>query len=271
MNRLAFWKMHGAGNDFILFDDRSPSVPSDNRAWLAAIASRRTGVGCEGIILLQNADEADVRMRFFNPDGRPAEMCGNGARCAARLAYDLGMAGANMTLVTDAGLIRAAVEDASVRLDLTAPQDVVPQQDLELAGQTLSIGRANTGVPHVVLEVDRVDEVEVVETGRAIRHQRLFEPAGTNVNFVQQLAPGLLAMRTYERGVEAETGACGTGAVAAAIIMAARGHVHSPVRTTTRSGDTLTVAFRHEGTRFSGVTLTGPDVYVYQGQLAASA
>jgi len=134
---IPFWKMHGAGNDFILIDDRGLQFPGDHPDWIASIAHRRTGIGCEGIILLQPSDEADFRMRFYNPDGRPAEMCGNGARCAARLAGELGIADSPMRIATDAGILSATVTAGGVQLSLPTPADLRPYFDLEVDGNTL--------------------------------------------------------------------------------------------------------------------------------------
>jgi len=268
---LTFWKMHGAGNDFILFDDRSNLVPAEDQAWLSHIAARRTGVGCEGIILLQASGDADFRMRFFNPDGRMAEMCGNGARCAARLAHDLGIAGAAMTIATDAGQVHATVDDATVELSLPDPTDIEPYFDLEVDGHPLSLGMANTGVPHVMLETEELEDAPVVSLGADLRHHSRFAPAGTNVNFVRRIDASHLQIRTYERGVEGETGACGTGATAAAVIMALRGRADPPVVVTTRSGDELRIDFIVRGEAVSNLTLSGPAVYTFKGRVELPA
>lgn len=262
-----FWKMHGAGNDFVLFDDRTGVIPAEDADWLAHIAARRTGIGGEGIILLQDAAQGDVRMRFYNPDGRAAAMCGNGARCAARLAYELGMAPASMTIVTDAGLVSADVGDDAVTLALPAPTDVQAQCAIEIDGTPIAYGRANTGVPHIVIEVEDLAHAPVASLGALLRHHSRFAPAGTNVNFVRRPAPSHLTIRTYERGVESETGACGTGATAAAIVMALRKGMPSPITVSTPNGQSLRIRFAlHEGT-VSDVCLTGPAVRVYKGQL----
>ncbi len=263
----AFWKMHGAGNDFILFDDRSGSFPATNSAWLQAIAARRTGIGCEGIILLHPSPDADFRMRFFNPDGRTAEMCGNGARCAARLAHDLGIAGTSMVIATDAGLVRAAVRGDTVSLALPDPTDLNPYLDLEVDGHPISLGIANTGVPHVILEVQDLGEAPIMSLGATLRHHSHFAPAGTNVNFVRRAGKSELELRTYERGVEAETGACGTGATAAAVIMTLRGRTEPPVTVTTASGDRLRIDFTPDETSVTHLSLEGPAVHVFKGSV----
>ncbi|NQU41225.1 MAG: diaminopimelate epimerase [Lentisphaerae bacterium] len=265
--RVPFWKMHGAGNDFILMDDRALALPAENADWLVSLARRRTGIGCEGIILLQPATEADFRMRFYNPDGHSAEMCGNGARCAARLAVELGIAPARMTLATDAGVLEALVTPDTVRLALPDPTEVRAYFDLSVDGAPISCGAANTGVPHVVLELQDLDEAPVMRLGPTIRNHPSFIPVGTNVNFVQRVDQHELRVRTYERGVEAESGACGTGVTAAAIVMALRQRVTPPVSVATLSGDCLTIGFSMQGDRVSHVTLSGPAVHVYEGTL----
>ncbi|MDP6629683.1 MAG: diaminopimelate epimerase [Kiritimatiellia bacterium] len=266
-----FWKMHGAGNDFILFDDRAGLFPLANREWMASVAARRTGVGCEGIILLQAASDADFRMRFFNPDGRAAEMCGNGARCAARLAFELGIAPASMTIVTDAGVVHANVNGDAVELSLPDPVDIAPCYDLEVDEHPVSCGSVNTGVPHVMLEVQDLDEAPVATLGATIRHHPHFAPAGTNVNFVRCVDTSHIEIRTYERGVEAETGACGTGAAAAAIVMTLRGRTTPPVTVTTVTGDQLHIGLERQGDSVTSLTLAGPAVHVYMSSIELPA
>ena len=206
-------------------------------------------------------------MRFFNPDGRSAEMCGNGARCAARLAYELDIAPAQMTMSTDAGILKVHVTDTDVQLGLPDPTDMRAYFDLQVDDGALSCGSANTGVPHVVLEMQGLDEAPVIRLGSAIRHHSDFIPAGTNVNFVERINAHTLRVRTYERGVEAESGACGTGVTAAAIVMALRQRATAPVTVTTLSGDRLTIGFEQQGDHIRNVTLTGPAVHVYEGTL----
>jgi diaminopimelate epimerase len=267
MKTFPFYKMHGAGNDFILVDDREGSFPIDARAWLAAVSARRTGVGCEGIILIQRSRHADFRMRFLNPDGGEAEMCGNGARCVARLAHELGAAPKRMTIETMAGDVHAEVSGESVTLWMTEPRDWDLDGRLTVSGRAIRFGFVNSGVPHAVIETDALAEEPVFELGRAIRHHPHFAPRGTNVNFAQVEHPRLVRVRTYERGVEDETLACGTGMVATALVLARRGRVQLPVEILPASGDHIRVDARIEGESVTGVTLTGPAVHVFQGAL----
>ncbi len=265
--QTAFWKMHGAANDFILVDDRAQTFPADNRQWLASIMARRTGIGAEGTILIQPSKQAAFRMRFFNPDGGEVEMCGNGARCVARLAHELGIAPAHMQFDTVAGRVGAEIIGHQVRLNMTDPKDWRMNRDLQVAGQTIRYHFVNSGVPHVVVPVDDLDGVEVQTLGAAIRYHNDFAPAGTNANFIHVTGADSLRVRTYERGVEAETLACGTGIVACGLIAARLGLVRPPARITAASGDVLEVNCELAGEGARNVTLTGPAEHVFQGTL----
>jgi diaminopimelate epimerase len=265
--KVPFWKMHGAANDFIVVDDRALTFPAGDRAWLAAIMARRTGVGSEGVLLIQPSARADFCMRFFNPDGGEVDMCGNGARCIARLAHELGAAPARMSFETAAGLVRAEVRGAQVLLGMTEPKDWRLRGAIELRGGRRPCHFVNSGVPHAVLTVDRVDDVDVQGLGSAIRHHADFAPAGTNANFIEVTGPGAIRVRTYERGVEAETLACGTGIVASALVAGKLGLVAPPVRVTPASGDVLEVGYEDVPGGARGVTLLGPAMHVFRGEL----
>lgn len=269
--KIQFWKMHGAANDFILVDDREETFPIHSREWIEQIASRRTGVGCEGVILIQPSTSADFRMRFLNPDGGEVDFCGNGARCIARLAYEIGAAPADMTFESRAGLIGATVRGSEVCVRMPEPKDWQLNDVLHLGNKEYTFHFVNTGVPHVVIPVENLDTVDVVATGRAIRHHKLFQPKGTNVNFLQVTGPSSIRVRTYERGVEAETLACGTGMVACAVIAGHIGLVQRPVQLTPASGDLVTVDFMQSESSVSGVTMTGPTEHVFDGFLDYSA
>ena len=258
--KVRFSKMHGAGNDFVLVDDREGRMPTD-RTSIAALAARRTGIGCEGVILVQRSDAADFRMRFFNPDGGEAELCGNGARCVAAFALEIGAApGPKMRFETLAGMVRAEVLDATtVKVWMPDPKG--------LRGDFV-----NSGVPHKIVPVEDVAAADVEGEGRRIRYSDEFAPAGTNVDFVAYAPPHGAAMRTYERGVEAESGACGTGAVAAAVVGVARHGMEFPVRIRTTEGYELSVdGERGADGAFSSVTLTGPVAWVFDGFSASMA
>jgi diaminopimelate epimerase len=263
--------MNGSGNDFILIDNRQAVAPPDLTAFVRLVCRRRLSVGADGLILIENATACDFQWQFFNSDGSRAEMCGNGARCAARFAYLQGIAGRQMTFQTDAGLIDAEIMENRAKIKMTRPLDLHIDDPLPLESGTTLISRVNTGVPHVVLTVDAIETLDVVAQGREIRWHPAFAPAGTNVNFVGRQADGAIAVRTYERGVEDETLACGTGAVAAALISAVRHRWQSPIVVHTRSGGRLTIHFRREGNVFEEVYLEGDARIVYTGELHEEA
>lgn len=265
--KIPFWKMHGALNDFIVVDDREQVFPAHDRKWLEATMSRRAGVGSEGVLLIQPSNTADFRMRFFNPDGGEVDMCGNGARCIARLAHELGVAPAHMTFNTAAGPVRAEVSGDHVRLHLYPPKDFRLDRTITVNGHQHHYHFVNSGVPHAVMEVDDLTHVDVQKLGSAIRYHAEFAPKGTNANFIQVTGADSLRVRTYERGVEAETLACGTGIVASGLLAAKSGRVRAPVKVTPASGDVLEVNFTDTPDGASDVTLYGPAVHVFRGEL----
>ena len=269
---ILFVKMSGTGNDFILIDHRRPAIHPEAMAEFAALVCRRKfSVGADGLILIEDSEQADFRWRFFNGDGSVAEMCGNGARCAARFAYMQGIAPARMRFETIAGIIEAAVSDLEVAVRMTTPKDLQLQQTIEVEGEQIDLHFVDTGVPHAVCFVENVDQIDVCDLGSKVRHHEAFMPAGTNVNFVGRTENGF-KVRTYERGVEDETLACGTGATAAALIAALTDKAKSPVNIITSGGDTLTISF--DLTDVPGadnVFLKGPAHLIYKGELTNEA
>lgn len=263
--KQAFWKMHGAGNDFILLDDRSTRFPCADAALIRRLCDRHAGIGSEGLLLIQPSTRAHVRMRFFNPDGAEVGMCGNGARCIARLAHDLGAAPSSMHIETAAGMLQAEVLAQAVRLQLPAPKDCRCHQTLALDNQAIRYHTIHTGVPHAVVETQALDGLDIRAIGAAMRHHAAFAPEGTNVDFMAITGPQALRVRTYERGVEAETPACGTGITACALIAGRLGRVTPPVHVTCQHGDTLEVNYRLTADGFQDVTLLGPATYVFEG------
>jgi diaminopimelate epimerase len=248
-------------------DDRAQTFPAEDTEWVAATCARRTGVGSDGLLLIQPSDEADFRMRFYNPDGGEAEMCGNGARCVARLAHELGAAPERMRIQTVAGLLGAEIRGEQVLLHMTDPKGLRLNQALQLNGRTLDYHFVNTGVPHVVCPVDNVEDVDVAAMGAPVRYHADFAPAGTNVNFMSLSGENALRVRTYERGVEAETHACGTGMVACGLVAGLLGLVKPPARITPTSGDLLQVDYTDTDGRITAVTLLGPAEHVCEGVL----
>jgi len=271
---VPFTKMSGAGNDFIVIDHRVSLIPEAEQAeFVRKVCRRMFSVGADGLILIENSELADFRWRFYNGDGSVAEMCGNGARCAARFAHSRGIAGASMSFETLAGIIKAEItDDDSVRLRMTAPCDFKKDLSVVLDGQERILSFVNSGVPHAVLIMEEDDEVPVREWGKIVRFHPLFQPAGTNVNFVQKISENTIRVRTYERGVEDETMACGTGAVASALFAAVSGMVQSPVAVITSGGERLTILFDlQDGPQAENVFLQGPARIIYEGSLTAEA
>lgn len=265
--RVEFFKMHGGGNDFILIDHRERCFPRPEQPKLARrLCAPKVGVGADGLILLEESDKADVAWRFYNADGSEAEMCGNGARCAARFAVLKGLAGPSLTLETLAGIIHIEVMDRSARVQLTDVGDLKLHLEIPLAEETLHGHFLRVGVPHTVIPVADLEAVPVTRWGRAVRFHPLFQPAGTNVNFIQVANPHELWIRTYERGVEDETLACGTGSVAAALVAASLGEMRPPVLVHTRGDEILTVTFAPEDP-LREVYLEGETRVVFEGRL----
>jgi diaminopimelate epimerase len=265
---LDFTKMNGAGNDFVLIDNRARKFRL-SRDQVVRLCDRHRGVGADGLFLLvpSASGKADWAWDFYNSDGSTGEMCGNGARCFARFVQKLtGVSGA-FTVETGAGVITANLHGERVTVSLTLPADLQLNQQVPLSGGAQTIHSLNTGVPHAVLFVSDADRAMVQELGREIRHHPHFAPRGTNVNFVQLLGPNHIGVRTFERGVEAETLACGTGVTASALIAARLHGFHSPVKVRVQGGDQLEVSFEEFQGEFAEVRLTGPAEFVFEGRI----
>ncbi len=248
MEPIEFWKMSGTGNDFIIIDNRKDAVKEQDMSRLVAQSCRRReSVGADGVIFVTDSKDHDFGWRFFNADGGEVEMCGNGGRCVSRFAYLKGIAGSEMTFETKVGPISAKVEGRMVKVLMPEPKDETLNVDLEFLPGWRSCDFVNTGVPHVVVQVTDIEKHPVIEQGREIRYHERFYPEGTNANFMAVTGPDELAVRTYERGVEDETLACGTGAIASALMAHRRGAVSSPVKVHTRGGEILTIHFNNEG------------------------
>jgi diaminopimelate epimerase len=265
---LHFTKMNGAGNDFVLLDNRDGSLRL-TRAQIARLCDRHRGVGADGLLLVEPPEnDADFRMRYYNADGGEAEMCGNGARCFARFARKLGGPQDKMTFETQAGVITAEFIGREVRVHMSDPADLQLDAEIAVDDGLLTIHSVNTGVPHAVILVGDLEKAGVVPLGSAVRYHEHFAPRGTNVNFLQVLGPREIAIRTYERGVEGETLACGTGVTACALVHHMLTGAASPVSVRVRGGDTLSVGFEKGGYAFQNVTLTGPADFVFEGDVA---
>ena len=269
---IEFYKMSGSGNDFIIIDNRDLSLNvGDIREFVRRVCRRKLSVGADGLFLIEPSAKADFKWQFYNSDGSTAEMCGNGSRCVARYACIKGIAGKKMSFETIAGIINAEVNDDVVKVKLTDPSAVTSGQIIDIGGRKCVVDCVNTGVPHAVAFVDNLQSCAVAEWGRKIRFHQHFAPHGTNADFAAVLGSQKMQLRTYERGVEDETLACGTGMVAAVLAAAQRGLVDSPVDVLVQSGETLRIYFTRKDDGFAEIYLEGSVKMVYQGFLFEEA
>ncbi len=271
---LHFYKMNGAGNDFVVVDNRSGALDGVlDRETIALLCDRHRGVGADGLLAVETArGGADHRFRYYNADGGEAEMCGNGARCFGRFAAHLSAEPASsVSFETIAGVITAEMVDEHVRIAMSDPHDLRMDSGAAVDGVEGPVLSINTGVPHAVLWLagpQELAEFDVTGAGRMLRHHPAFAPAGTNANFAAVREPGHIVIRTYERGVEDETLACGTGMVACALTHHLLTGAPSPVKVDVAGGDTLEIGFeRSADGGFSKVTLTGPADFVFEGEI----
>ena len=271
---LHFFKMNGAGNDFIVVDNRDLSLSKELDAdTIAALCDRNRGIGADGLLAVEPAQKgADFRFRYYNADGGEAEMCGNGARCFGRFTAHLGeIVLKRVTFETIAGTLAAEMIGDDVRIAMSEPKDLKLNTDAKIPGFDGTLHFVNTGVPHVVSFLENaaaLDDFDVFTHGAAIRNHPAFAPAGTNANFAAVLAPDHISIRTFERGVEDETLACGTGMVASALIHHLLTGAASPIKVDVEGGDTLEIGFEKSGDQtFKNVTLTGPADFVFEGEI----
>ena len=266
--KIPFMKMSGSGNDFILIDHRESIFAEDQlKEFARKVCQRRVSVGADGLILIERSEKADFKWRFFNADGSEAEMCGNGGRCAARFAWLKGIAGLSLIFETIAGILSAQVDGKRVKLEMTKPYGLKLDEKISIEGKEQVISSINTGVPHAVLFLEDIEGVDIIQMGRAIRSHPHFASAGTNANFVKLDNSSQLSIRTYERGVEDETLACGTGVVASALVAAFKGLVKSPVSVKTRGGETLSVHFEIESGEVKKVFFEGDVHIIYEAEM----
>jgi len=263
---LRFTKMNGAGNDFVMLDNRDLKLRLTT-AQVARLCDRHRGIGADGLLLAEPCanGKADFRMHYFNADGSEAEMCGNGARCFARFVQKLGWPKPTVTFETLAGVIHAEYHGALVKLGMSAPHGLRLHDKVKTTHGEMAVSSINTGVPHAVVFVEDADQAMVGPLGRELRYHDHFKPRGTNVNFVQPLDAHTIRVRTYERGVEGETLACGTGVCASAIITHLVHFTHSPVKVRVQGGDMLEVDFKVHGNEIRDVTLKGPADFAFEG------
>lgn len=277
---MTFTKMNGAGNDFVVMDNRDGSRAL-TQVQIARLCDRYRGVGADGLMLVEPAEsEATAKMRYYNADGGEAEMCGNGARCFARFVNRLhGHRLQELNFETIAGVIGARFPSNDgngdgdgqglVCVQLSDPLELRTGQQLGFSGgETRTVHSVNTGVPHAVIFVDEVDAIDLPRLGASLRYHETFAPAGTNANFAEVIDNHTLKIRTYERGVESETLACGTGMAACALLHAQLEGAESPIAVRVAGGDTLSIGFERTADGFRQITLTGPADFVFEGSIS---
>jgi len=267
MKSIEFVKMVASGNDFVVMDNRREIIHGSKlRAFAKEICDRNYGAGGDGLIAVEPSKTADFKMRIINSDGSEAEMCGNGARCVVLFAKENKIAGRKMSFETLAGIIEAVISGDTVRLKMPDPTDLRREVRLLIENEDYVAHFVNTGVPHTIIYTEDLDSWDVKRLGREIRHHKTFAPEGTNVDFAEVQKGNSIRVRTYERGVEDETLACGTGVVASAVISAALKNFKSPVVCLTKGGDKLKIYFKRSGDNFTDVYLEGAAKKVFCGR-----
>ena len=262
---MEFAKMHGAGNDFIMINDMDESLHISSDL-VSVLCARHFGIGADGIVILRPSETGDFTMIYYNSDGSRAGMCGNGARCAVRFAVNEGIASGNISFQSDAGAMRGRIRGDKVEISMGEVRGL--RLNMEIAGERVSYAVA--GVPHAaIFEEGRTSSVQnnFVEAAREIRYSEHFKPAGANVSLVYDINEGSLSYRTYERGVEEETMACGTGALAISVIAGHLGITGQPVECRTAGGDILEVRYSKKPYGASDCFLTGPAVEIFRGSV----
>ena len=266
--RIEFTKASGAGNDFVLLNAMAGPVGDDYPALARALCDRHFGVGGDGLLVVEPSTRADFLMRYYNADGSYGGMCGNGGRCIARFAFMEGIAGRHQRFEALGHVYEADVaENGTVRLRMKDPAGLRTGLRLTSGGRTAEGTFIDTGAPHLVVFVSDLEELDVARTGKELREDPLFAPDGTNVNFVTRTGGSTVRIRTYERGVEAETLACGTGSVASALIASREERIASPVRVSVRSGEELVVHFSGESGAWHDIALEGSAHILFQGTM----
>lgn len=268
MKSWSFAKYVGCGNDFILFDNRLGNFPL-RRSLIQRLCQRQKGIGADGLILLENStsQEADFRFRIFNSDGGEAEMCGNGMRCFVKWLASMGFQQEAYRIETMQSILIAEHIGQNICVEMGTPRNIQWDIPLRFENRFLRVHYLNTGVPHAVLFTDNIEEINLIKLGHYIRNYSLWMPQGTNVTVAQKKEDLRLKVRTYERGVEGETLACGTGAVAAALAAARQYQMNGPIYVENCLGEELLVEFAYENQKFLSVTLTGPAECSFEGKV----
>lgn len=260
---VPFAKYSGCGNDFILIDNRTLFFPWEKEGLIEQLCHRQQGIGADGLILLENSDQADFRMRIFNADGSEAEMCGNGVRCLMKFIQTIDPSQERCTLQTMQSQVVVQLQGEEVSVTMPIPCNFRWHEQIEEIEE--SVHFLNTGVPHAILFVEDLNQDKWIPLGRYLRYHPHYAPQGTNVNFAEIKKGSEVHLRTYERGVEGETLACGTGATATALAAAKIYDLKSPIQVIPRSKAPLTIAFQSDGSVFKNVTMTGPALLVQTG------
>ncbi|MDD5731092.1 MAG: diaminopimelate epimerase [Candidatus Omnitrophica bacterium] len=265
---VPFSKMVAAGNDFVIIENKLNTINTPLSVKAEQICDRKYGIGADGLLLLEKAEGLDTKMRIFNADGSEAQMCGNGARCAAYyLSLKHKRQHAKLKIKTLAGRILAEVNGKKIKIRLTEPKAMKLNFPVQLGDKHICVNFINTGVPHTVIFVEGLDNIDVDAIGRQVRNNSKFQPAGTNVDFVELTGEDSIKVRTYERGVEGETLACGTGSAAAALIFAFKSGAPDKVTVSTQSREELTVYFKKTKNGFTDVWLEGTAEIVFRGEI----
>lgn len=268
MKNISFAKMSGAGNDFIIINkSQIPNIVLTNSV-ISQLCDRRNGIGADGIIIIKNAQGYDFAMDYYNADGSCGTLCGNGARCAIKFANDSGITNSDsVSFISNKDEFSGELlANGLIKFNLQPPKVIDENIIIDVGGSNVSGSYVDTGSPHVVLIVDDLNVQPVIQIGKEIRNNPAFAPGGTNVNFIK-FVKGKIYIRTYERGVENETLACGTGAVAAAIIGFRKFEIQPPIFLITKGGDELIVNFDADGSKYRNLSLTGPAKKIYNGEI----
>ena len=272
VENIKFMKLSGSGNDFIFIENFDKEFKEESMPdFVKSVCRRGLSVGADGLMFIQSSEKADFKWRFFNSDGSEGEMCGNGGRCAIRFAQEIGLISEEGSFETKAGVLDASITGNRVKVRMTKPHSFTQTTKIVLVDQEVLLDSINTGVPHAILYTKDLDSVDVQKDGREIRNHAVYQPEGTNVNFVRVVDKNNLDIRTYERGVEDETLACGTGAVASSLMAAARNLVESPVNVKVRSGESLVIHFNGNPENASDVYMEGGTRLVYTGEIRTDA
>lgn len=283
MIQINFTKLSGAGNDFILLDRKSNPGVELSAQLIKKLCDRRAGIGADGILLISESTDYPFEMNYYNADGSTGSLCGNGARCAIYYEYDTGSISKEKIKFLANGIEYSGqvIDNSLVKFYLNQPEKMKQNFKIKAANQLIAASFADTGSPHIVIKIndvlrissdpnsfyDSLIDFPVIELGREIRYHKDFEPAGTNVNFIQ-LQDGEIWIRSYERGVEDETLACGTGSVAAALISFVQNNINPPIKIHPRSGDELVVDFKIENKKVQEISLSGPAKIIFKGELS---